>query len=226
MLINHNATRKKIRHAAANLSARLRPFDTMLVYFSGLGTTAPNGETAEPFLITNDTLDDPATFDRSAVSLRELAAWLKPLSKGKNFAVIFDTSFKGSGGRTHVFKKLTVPEDESYVFEEFQNETGAVVIFAGSPLQVAHEIRAKTAGGQVEMGVFTYYFLRGLGHFQLNSKIEYADTKKDGNITLKEAFDYARQKVYERQEFRGQPQEARMLGDEEKAGFYLKHGTE
>lgn len=145
-------------------------------YYSGHGAPVP--ETGEAYLVPSD--GDPQYLSDTAYPLQRLYQKLGGL-KAKSVVAVLDSCFSGAGGRS-VLAKGTRPL------------VSKVEIGTGS----AGKVSALTASGAGQVsgaledqghGLFTYYFLRGLG-----------DAPKDqaGKVTLKGVYEYLRPQVQDR----------------------------
>jgi hypothetical protein len=137
----------------------------VIVYFAGLASVSPTGET---FLIP---YDGTATTTSRAYSLKNLAAALSRLH-AKQTVFLFDgiVSRIGSDGRT----KTVLPE-----WNPMGSSTLHVIGISG--------IGRGLEDDQHRHGLFTYYLLRALRGE--------ADTNRDGDVTLGETVTYISQKV-------------------------------
>lgn len=213
LLINDDAGRGNIKDAIFRLGRRTTAYDSVLVYFSGLGCTINNGDKAEPLLLTVDSEGKPDRIQETAVRVTELAEWLKSFSQARSVAVILDTSFAGAGTRTFNLKTSSMKATASELLKAIPERSGVRFVYSANPGDGAALKAPEGANdiilsdGKTHMGVFTCYLLRGLGHNSTGEDVAPADsTPKDGMVTLAEAFNYAKNKVYERQELLGEPQ--------------------
>ena len=137
----------------------------VIVYFAGLASVSPTGET---FLIPYD--GTAATTSR-AYPLKDLEAALSRL-KAKQIVFLFDgiVSRMGPDSRT----KTILPQ---------WNPTGSSIIHVIGTSGISRGLE----DNQHRHGLFTYYLLRALRGE--------ADTNRDGDVTLGETVAYLNQKV-------------------------------
>jgi len=137
----------------------------VIVYFAGLASVSPTGET---FLIP---YDGTATTTSRAYPLKDLEAALSRL-KAKQIVFLFDgiVSRMGPDSRT----KTILPQ---------WNPTGSSIIHVIGTSGISRGLE----DNQHRHGLFTYYLLRALRGE--------ADTNRDGDVTLGETVAYLNQKV-------------------------------
>jgi len=142
-------------------------------YFSGHG--APDFASHQAYLVPYD--GDPNFLNKTAYPLKRLYVDLKAL-KVKRVIVVLDSCFSGAGGRSVLAegaRPLVMKLDTAV------EPDGMLVLFAAASAQ---EITSTLK--EQGHGIFTYYFLKGLGG---------AAENKSGTVTFKGLYDYLRPKV-------------------------------
>ncbi|MBI5624619.1 MAG: caspase family protein [Elusimicrobia bacterium] len=149
-LTNDGATRGDIeKYVGKWLSNRVEPGDEVLVYYSGHGS--PNPVTGEAYLVPYD--GDPAYLEQTAYPLKDLYAQLGTLPAG-SVTVVVDSCFSGAGGRS-VLAKGARPLVN--VTEQTGLPENVAVLSAAAGNQISQSYQ------EMGHGLFTYFFLKGLG---------------------------------------------------------------
>lgn len=230
LLTGDDAGRENIKRILQGLPERLNPQDTFVLYFSGYGSRIGSTKDPKPVLVVSDTLSNKEAFAQTAVGFDELVKWLDPIvSKCYGASAVFDCSFGGEGERTYAQPDQKGGKSRfGRYFIDVRNSTGLNLVFASSPgysepaiePEASHEIKIMETGK--EMGVFTYYLLNGMGYLSSSKEDLPADNNpSDERVSLGEAFDYARTRVYERQELLGRPQKPCIFQSEKKGRIFL-----
>lgn len=160
ILIDEEATRKRILETAKDLFARAKPEDLILFYFSGHGLKGG-------FL--------PYDFDGyyNKIYYEELAALLAQ-SKAA-YKICFADACHSGGLYSDNVEDMT--EELALYYEDlYRRSTGTAIIMSSK----AEEISLESAG--LRQGVFSHFMIRGL-------KGE-ADVDGDGIITIEELYHY------------------------------------
>lgn len=169
------------RASKANLDAFLEDWlprnvkedSVVFFYFSGHG--APDPESGQAFLVPWD--GSPSYLQRTAYPVKKLYAQLNGL-KAKQVVVALDSCFSGAGGRS-VLAKGTRPLVNKV--DVSVSRDGKIVLFAAaSPKEVTSTLEDQGHG------IFTYYFLKGLGG---------AAQDQSGAVTAQGLYDYLKPKV-------------------------------
>ena len=145
----------------------------MFFYFSGHG--APDPASGQAYLVPWDGV--PNFLDRTAYPLKKLYAGLNSLKAGQ-VVVVLDACFSGAGGRSVLAqgtRPLVVQADISAILNP------KLVLFAAS---LGNEVTATLA--DQGHGIFTYYFLKGLGGEARSSA---------GVVTMRVLYQYLKPKV-------------------------------
>lgn len=183
---------ERAKTAAGVLSAlsrfrdRVRPGDTVLLYFSGHGLRwLDERNRSRVFLATSDTKrDDPLN---TAIPVESLQSYLAALPAARR-VLMLDSCFTGSGKISEV---QAAAASRSYVDEDLpldvKTSDREVQLYSTTYGRPAMESRS------LENGVYTGHFLAALGeHF------DEADMDGDLVVTVIEAHDYARDRTLER----------------------------
>ena len=166
LLQDWKAIRSDIDEALLDwLPPRMNKDTVVIVYFAGLASVSPAGET---FLVP---YDGTATATSRAYPMKDLEAALSRL-KAKQTVFLFDgdVSRMGTDNRT----KTALPQ-----WNPTGNSTLHIIGTSG--------IGQGLEDDQHRHGLFTYYLLRAMRGE--------ADTNRDGNVTLGETVSYLNQKV-------------------------------
>jgi len=154
-LADKEGTKAKIEAAFARITAKAKPGDAFIFFYSGHGlvTEPDDGTQGEFYLITCDVKrmlgsDDVTKLGVSAKRLKELCMAV-PAQKQ---LIIFDACY--SGGAVAEFQSRGAAEEKA--IHQLSRSTGVAVMAAASPDQTATELKA------LGHGVFTYAILKGL----------------------------------------------------------------
>lgn len=155
------------------LPQNTRAESRVFFYFSGHG--APDLTTNQAYLVPSD--GDPSFLNKTAYPLKKLYADLNAL-KARQIIVALDSCFSGSGGRSVMAEgaRPLVMKTDTAVPPD-----GRILLFAAAS---SKEI-ASTLKNQGH-GIFTYYFLKGLGG---------AAKDPSGEVTPRGLYDYLKPKV-------------------------------
>jgi len=160
------------------LSKVAKPKDQVFFFFAGHGTFQRDADSK------NGMKNFMVMYNRPHVSDDELSKWFKKIKAPKSM-IVLDACFSGGvakkGRKTRGSGNIPIPKgQESVVIQDnedvfFQNKT---VIGSADDNETAIEI-----GGNINHGVFTYYFAKALSSADLNN---------DKIVTAYEAFFKAR----------------------------------
>ncbi|MBI5609055.1 MAG: caspase family protein [Deltaproteobacteria bacterium] len=193
LLLNAQATRAAITKLVGDqLPGQVGPQDRVLVYFAGHGLSRGEGESAMGYLMPVEAQRDaPAS---TAISMAELQRWFAQYP-AKHVLYMADACYSGLSIGTRAVGLS--PETKHYLREITQRPV-RVALTAGSSGQEAHE--------HMGHGLFTYFFLQGLGGA--------ADGNSDGVVTTDELAAFIKPNVASvaASQYRAQqhPQFARM----------------
>jgi uncharacterized caspase-like protein len=184
----HETTRAEILRVLLEAREELRREDLLVVYFSGHGTRAWDGERWRRYLLTGDSR--ASDLEGTAIDLENLQDFLPQLAPERK-ALIVDACFHGDG------KSAVRPTDHehaaeaavSFVSRPTAMAAGEARLFATTPGRPARE------DDRLEHGVYTYYLLDALSW-----AFDEADLDEDGVVTAWEAHDYARGRTMEHTE--------------------------
>ena len=178
----------------ADVLARLRATragmnrgDTFVLYFSGHGTLALDGD-GKPRLYLLPTDADPGNLEHTALDLEGLREFLSSLPAERK-ALIVDACFNGRG--KSAVDPSVVAHMEQMVTEVAQSSvrglaSGEAHLFASTLGRPAFE------DAELGHGVYTHYLLQAMT-WARNT----ADLDKDGLLTAWEAHDFARHRTRE-----------------------------
>ena len=167
--------------------------DRVFFYFSGHG--APDPTSGQAYLVPWD--GAPNFLDRTAYPLKKLYAGLNSLPAGQ-IVVALDTCFSGTGGRSVLApgtRPLVLQADISTI------SNPKLTLFAASS---AKEVTATLK--EQGHGIFTYYFLKGLGGEARNSA---------GVVTMRGLYQYLKPKVQDAASLQNRDQTPALEGSAE-----------
>ncbi|MEZ4320390.1 MAG: caspase family protein [Myxococcota bacterium] len=192
-------TRAELLDALKSLKASVRRDDVVVVYFSGHGTRAPDGDTWKRYLLGRDS--QPSDLDGTAIDLDVLEGWFSGLAPSRK-ALVVDACFNGDG------KSVVRPEHradgpvDGSLAPHGPLGSGEALLFATTPGRPSLE------DDKLGHGVYTYYLLEAMGW-------GFAEADRDGDqvVTAWEAHDHARAKTLEHTDGRQVPEAAlRVVG--------------
>ncbi|MCX6841635.1 MAG: caspase family protein [candidate division WOR-3 bacterium] len=172
------------------LTRNVRKGSFVFVYFAGHGTPSP--DKGEAYLVPYD--GEPG-FVSKLYPLSRLYASLAALPTDQ-VVVALDACFSGAGGRS-VMEQGKRPLVAVDLEKEAQKLGNVAVLTASAGNEISQDLDAK------RHGLFTYYLLKGLRGE--------ADSDKDGWITVKELYDYAKPKVLDESRRLGYDQTLQLL---------------
>lgn len=189
-LIDGQATKQGILNGIASIGSEMTDYDVFVMYFSGHGGCVydpgvdPYDDYVE-FICPVDTVSygNDAVDVGTVITDSELAQWLRAyIPSGAVKVVIFDSCY--SGGMARADGMGTPAPAGRWMNAIARNLVGSgyIVLTACADNEVAVEFPA------IKHGVFTYYLLEGLTDAA-------CDVNGDGIVTVREAFDYANDRV-------------------------------
>jgi len=174
LLTDEKATKTDIQKAIEKwLKNQTDNSSRVFIYYAGHG--APNPTNGEAFIVPYD--GDPSYIETTGYSLRSLRQSLSELPTD-NIIVVMDSCFSGTGGRSVLAKgarPLVITEDNPLA------KQGKAVVFSAT-----QNNQISTSYPEVGHGLFTYFFLKGM---------QEGDANNDGNVDVKEVFEYLKSKV-------------------------------
>jgi plastocyanin len=188
LLINENATQRKIRSAiGTRLPRRAGKQDTVVIYYAGHGAPVINPQSGsrdglEKYLVPCDAvLDDLRATGVPMEEIQKFFGWIE----SKQVLFLIDACYSGeAGGRTFEhpdFGKRAPLTDE---FLEQLGGEGRVVVTACDVNEVSLEVEA------LRHGLFTHFVTEGLTGA--------ADQNGDGTVTVQELYEYVHDNVARR----------------------------
>ncbi|MEK9145722.1 MAG: caspase family protein, partial [Elusimicrobiota bacterium] len=176
------------------LPRNIKPESTLFFYYSGHG--APDPKTGEAFLVPWD--GDAMFLQSTAYPLKQLYSSLAKL-KAKEIVIALDSCFSGAGGRSVLAagaRPLVTKVDEGVV------PRGNITLFAAAS---GDEITGSL--DEQGHGMFTYYFLKGLGGAAKDSS---------GAVTAKSLYEYLRPNVQDEANRQNREQTPRLVGQQDR----------
>jgi hypothetical protein len=171
------------------LKAKMQPEDRFLFYYSGHGTSVPDGEGAKGYLPLSN--EKPGS-TRHSVAMTALVSWLKQLS-AKHLLVILDTCFSGLAIDGVELKNVSIFDGkvDGDLLSVLTSERARYLLMAGNESQKA------IGGARWNGSLFTDAVIKGLQ--------EKADRNPDRLVTTRELHSWLERFV---------PQEARKVQHE------------
>ena len=179
LLLNEEATTRRIREALTSFITKASANDLLLIFLASHG--APDQFAPQNlYVITYDTsvLDMPQT----ALPMPELGRHINQSVKSERVVLLFDACHSAGLATTGV-RNLANNLANLYLETLLYNERGRAIITSSNVNETSLESQ-KWGNGH---GVFTYYLLEGLKGS--------ADTNGDHLVSVGEIFRYVRQKV-------------------------------
>jgi len=184
VLLGTQVTASAIQSTLAEFGRKVGGNDTVVIYFSGHGTTQYNASTR------NKTENTLIMFNRPHVTDDTLNGWVKQI-RSKKTVLIFDACYSGGiagkGNQVRGAGDIPVPPGESGTIIQDGDEDsffqGKAIIGSSGHNETSIEI-----GGMINHGIFTYYFSQGLSPRN-------GDLNGDGTVTVLEAFEWSRTRV-------------------------------
>ncbi|MHC4946315.1 MAG: caspase family protein, partial [Planctomycetota bacterium] len=188
--------RQQIESLFTTWMARVRPEDSVFIFFSGHGL--PLGRD-RAFMAGWDT--DPDDLYPTAIPMSRLREYLDEMILAERVVVALDTCFSGNvSGKTFLPQGQRMGLFEDSALEQVVQGKGRVILTAARGGQAAHELAA------LNHGIFTYCMLQGLrGEANLDG---------DEKVTLSELWLYLQGKVPEEAGRRGLRQNPVRKGGE------------
>ncbi|MGA1824416.1 MAG: caspase family protein [bacterium] len=185
LLINKNATLQAIKEALTYFLARSKEDDLVIIYFAGHGIAEPDNP-LNLFLLPYDT--KPDIIRSTAFPMYEMNDVLQRYIKAKRVVIIADSCHSGGLKVSLTMRDLRKNLINKYINQLTKSREGVATITASRIAQLSQE-GENWGGGH---GVFTYYLLEGL-----EGKADGYLGKRDGIITVAEAYEYTRERVAE-----------------------------
>jgi hypothetical protein len=197
VLLDQQAVGTKVRDALRKTLVELaRPSDQVFLYFAGYGSMTRGREGPTLYLLPHDAVATDVA--GSGISLSSLA-FLLNRCRAKNVVIIVDAAF-GPFTTGRAFYKGDPVEAEEIERELTRiGSMKGVFLLTGA---AAGEECAEFEEGQ--KGLFTHHLLTAMRGA--------ADEDRDGKVTLKEAYRFAAERVFERALLEGRTQNPRLYG--------------
>ena len=188
-----------------DLTQRVTERDTLFVYIAGKGAVLKTDEGTSSYLLLYDSVLERDRIEQTSLPLDRLRDFLAQ-AKARLLVLLIDlrdieyremTQVGGGGGApggppTDFYARIFPQEKEK--------SKGRVLLAAASPGQRSHESK------EVRQGAFTYYLLDGVGGA--------ADGDGDGQVSVREVYEYLGPRLLKFARLNGQVQEPVLLGEE------------
>jgi WD40 repeat protein len=171
-------SRENLRKAFEE-ARKAKPSDLLIVYLSGHGATAPDGEywyLAREARSTD--ISDPAVRAASGVSSSELTEWAKAIPALKQ-VMILDTCASGAAA-AKLTETRALSSDQIRAIDRMKDRTGFVVLMGSAADAVSYE------ASQYGQGLLTYALLQGMRGAAL---------REDDLVDVAKLFGYAADQV-------------------------------
>ncbi len=184
LLLNERATLRAMKSALGTFLLNAAKDDLVIIYFAGHGDAEP-GRTDAVYLLPFDV--DPKDLFATAYALADLRALLARRVYARRVLLVVDACHSGAIATGGFLTRSATGVFHRYMAALASSESGRAVWTASSPNELSQEGR-KWGGGH---GVFTYYLLEGMR----GRADGVVDGRRDGIVSLHEAFKYTFDKV-------------------------------
>jgi len=178
-------TLRNIKWALGTFLARsAHKDDLVMIYFAGHGASEVDQRGIErdglsKYLVPVDA--DPDDLYSTALPMDEMQNVLARI-EAERVTVFLDACYSGAaGGRTFASTKTRTVNVDDIFLDRLTRSKGRAIVTASRPSELSIEL------AELGHGIFTYYLVRGLQG--------YADTNRDGIVSLQELYEYLAQEV-------------------------------
>jgi hypothetical protein len=178
-------TLRNIKWALGTFLARsAHKDDLVMIYFAGHGASEVDQRGIErdglsKYLVPVDA--DPDDLYSTALPMDEMQNVLGRI-EAERVTVFLDACYSGAaGGRTFASNKTRAVNVDEIFLDRLTRAKGRAIVTASRPSELSIEL------AELGHGIFTYYLVRGLQG--------YADTNRDGIVSLQELYEYLAQEV-------------------------------
>jgi hypothetical protein len=178
-------TLRNIKWALGTFLARsAHKDDLVMIYFAGHGASEVDQRGIErdglsKYLVPVDA--DPDDLYSTALPMDEMQNVLARI-EAERVTVFLDACYSGAaGGRTFASTKTRSVSVDDIFLDRLTRSKGRAIITASRPSELSIEL------AELGHGIFTYYLVRGLQG--------YADSNRDGIVSLQELYEYLAQEV-------------------------------
>ena len=178
-------TLRNIKWALGTFLARsAHKDDLVMIYFAGHGASEVDQRGIErdglsKYLVPVDA--DPDDLYSTALPMDEMQNVLARI-EAERITVFLDACYSGAaGGRTFASTKTRTVNVDDIFLDRLTRSKGRAIVTASRPSELSIEL------AELGHGIFTYYLVRGLQG--------YADTNRDGIVSLQELYEYLAQEV-------------------------------
>ncbi len=178
------SAKANIRQAFADIAAKAKPEDVVIVFFSGHGLAYGPAEKEQFYYLTKDIgsakLDDPKIRQEYTVSSEELTQWLNAIPAGKQVMIV-DACNAGK-----VVESLTalaakdLDPSQIRALDRMKDRTGMFILTGSAADKVSYE------ASQYGQGLLTYSLLQGMSGLALT---------EDKRVDVMTLFQYSRDQV-------------------------------
>jgi uncharacterized caspase-like protein len=198
-------TLRNIKWALGTFLARsAHKDDLVMIYFAGHGASEVDQRGIErdglsKYLVPVDA--DPDDLYSTALPMDEMQNVLARI-EAERITVFLDACYSGAaGGRTFASTKTRAVTVDDIFLDRLTRSKGRAIVTASRPSELSIEL------AELGHGIFTYYLVRGLQG--------YADTNRDGIVSLQELYEYLAQEVSRKSRQVGGNQHPMMKGEME-----------
>jgi len=196
-------TLRNIKWALGTFLARsAHKDDLVVIYFAGHGASEVDQRGIErdglsKYLVPVDA--DPDDLYSTALPMDEMQNVLGRI-EAERVTVFLDACYSGAaGGRTFASTKTRNVNVDDIFLDRLARSKGRAIVTASRPSELSIELP------ELGHGVFTYYLVRGLQG--------YADSNRDGIVSLQELYEYLAQEVSRKSRAVGGNQHPMMKGE-------------
>ena len=175
-----------IRKAFADIAAKAKPADVLVIYFSGHGLAYGEAEKAQFYYLTKDIgsedLSDPEVRNNFTISSNEFTQWLTDIPAQKQ-VMILDACNAGKAVESlAALAQKQLDPSQIRALDRMKDRTGMFILTGSAADKVSYE------ASQYGQGLLTYSLLQGMSGLALT---------EDKRVDVMTLFQYARDRVPE-----------------------------
>lgn len=177
------SSKTSIKKAFADIAAKAKAQDVLVVYFSGHGVNYGAADNSQFYYLTKDiaseNLSDPGIRENFAVSSTELTEWIKAIPALKQ-VMILDACNAGKVVEDLAAGRKDLSSTQVRALDRMKDRTGMFILTGSAADKVSYE------AGQYGQGLLTYSLLQGMSGLALT---------QDKRVDVMTLFQYSRDHV-------------------------------